>query len=159
MCTSTGFYCIPLTHILLTNNYPKISFVLHTSALKSLSVTEKKRPTKLHRQFSHASKEKLVKESKDFDDQEFFKIIEKCCDPCDVCIKFKPPSLHPIIGSPLASRFNQVVCMDLKGHTHNESWIRHLIDSATKYSAVCILKMKRQMNEKLNVLNLHSVTE
>ena len=42
MCTSTCNYCIPLTHILLTNNDTKISFVLHTSALKSLSFIEKK---------------------------------------------------------------------------------------------------------------------
>ena len=38
MCTSTGHYCIQLTYMFLTNNNPKIWFVLHTFALKSLLV-------------------------------------------------------------------------------------------------------------------------
>ena len=147
MCTSTGHFCIPLTHMLLTNNNPKI-FVLHTSALKNLSITKKKkkkeRATKLHRQFAHASKEKLcklVKENKDFDD---FKMIEECCNSCDIYMEFKHPSLHPIVGLPLASRFNQVVCMDLKEHVHNESWMLHLIDSVTRYTAAYMIKMKNR---------------
>ena len=32
--------------------------------------------------------------------------------------------------------------MDLKEHVHNESQILHLIDSATRYSATCIIKTK-----------------
>ena len=102
---------------------------------------------KLHRQFSHASKEKLcrlVKESKDFNDNDFLKKIEECVDSCDLCIKYRSPKFPPIVGMPLADKFNQVVCMDLKEHKHNESWILHMIDSATRYSVACLIKTKHQ---------------
>ena len=62
--------------MLLSNNNLNISFSLQTSAFRCLSVTENERATKLYRQFAHASKEKLckvVKESKDFDEQELKK--------------------------------------------------------------------------------------
>ena len=65
-------------------------------------------------------------------------MIEECCDSCETCMKFKYPSLCPIVGLSLTSRFNQVVCMDLKEHVHNESWIIHLIDSVTRYSVLNI---------------------
>ena len=39
--------------------------------------------------------------------------------------------------------FNDV-CMDLKEHIHNKSWILHIIDSATKYSAACLISCKHQ---------------
>ena len=45
---------------------------------------------------------------------------------------------------PLADSFNQVVCMDLKEHIHNESWILHLIDAATRYSAACLITSKKR---------------
>ena len=54
---------------------------------------------KLHKQFCHASKEKLcklVRESKDFSDEEFLKIIEECVDSCELCRKFKRPPLRPV---------------------------------------------------------------
>ena len=97
---------------------------------------------KLHRHFSHASKEKLcnlVKESKDFSDKDFLDIIEECFDSCEICQKFVRPALRPVVGLNLANNFNQVVCMDLKEHIHNESWILHLIDAAMRYSAACLI--------------------
>ena len=48
------------------------------------------------------------------------------------------------MGISLADKFNQVVCMDLKEYKHNESWILHLIDSATRYSAACLVRTKHQ---------------
>ena len=125
--------CLPLRNLHLQDKPNSCaSVVLHTSNLKQLSQSEKMRKAmKLHRQFLHASKEKLcklVKESKDFSDKEFLDIIEECCDSCEICQKFVRPSLRPIAGLNLANNFNQVACMDLKEHIHNESWILHLID-------------------------------
>ena len=31
---------------------------------------------------------------------------------------------------------------DLKEYVHNESWILHLIDAATRYSAACMINTK-----------------
>ncbi len=70
-------------------------------------------------------------------------MIEKCCDSCEFGLKRKLPPLRPVVGLPLANVFNDVVCMDLKEHIHNKTWILHIIDSVTKYSAAClILKQK-----------------
>ena len=34
--------------------------------------------------------------------------------------------------------------MDLKEHIHHKTWILHMIDAATKYSAACIISSKQQ---------------
>ena len=102
---------------------------------------------KLHRQFAHASKErlcKLVKESSTFNDAGFVEMIKKCCDTCEFCLKRKSPPLRPVVGLPLANVFNDVVCMDLKERRQNKSLILHIIDSATKYSAACLISSKHQ---------------
>ena len=121
--------------------------MLHTFALKDLSKSDKKKKAiKLHRQFSHASKEKLcklVRESKDFNDIEFLKMIEEWCDSCEICQKYKKAPLRPIVGMRLADKFNQVVCMDLKEYIHNKCWILHLIDSATRYSDATLITTKQ----------------
>ena len=134
------------------SDFPKflkiLPIILHTSALKGLTRSEKMtKAVKLHQQFAHCSKErllKLVKNSKNFDDKEFLDVLEECCDNCEFCQLSKKPPLKPIVGLPLADRFNQVVCMDLKEYKHNELWILHLIDSATRYSAACLISTKHQ---------------
>ena len=122
-CTSSGHYCLPLTNLLLQDKPNScVSIVLHTLNLKQISQSKKmKKAMKLHRQFSHASKEKLcklVKESKDFSDKDFLAIIEECCDSCEICQKFVLPPLRPVVCLNLANDFNQVVCMNLKEHVH-----------------------------------------
>ena len=147
-CTSSGHYCIPLSNTLLYDGCDMSSFILHAEGLVSLTDNEKmKKAVKLHRQFAHASKERLcrlVKESPTFKDASFLKMIEKCCDSCEFCLKRKLPPLRPVVGLPLANVFNDVVCMDLKEHIHNKTWILHIIDSATKYSAACLISSKNQ---------------
>ena len=67
--------------------------VLHMKHIGEFSKSEKMKKTqKLHKQFTHASKEeliKLIKESKDFKAQE--KCIGECCDTCRICRKYKQP--------------------------------------------------------------------
>ena len=148
--TSSGHYCIPLCNTLLLDNGVGLNcnIILQTEALKSMSDDKKlKTAIKLHRQFAHASKEKLcklAKNSKDYNDNKFLNMIEKFCDSCEVCMKLRRPSLRPIVGLSLADTFNDVVCMDLKEHIHNQSWILHMIDSATKYTAACLISNKHQ---------------
>lgn len=145
--TDAGHYCIPLSKYTL-NPVTNTAVILHTTSLDGLSVTQKReKALKLHKQFSHASKDKLcklVKESKGFCDPEFLEILSKCCDDCELCQKFKKPPLRPVVGMPLANDFNQVVCMDLKEHVHNKSWVLHLIDAFSRYSAACIVTSKTQ---------------
>ena len=144
--TSSGHICLPLTNKLLVGEMAS-RIVLHTTSLAKCTKAQKRRKAvKLHKQFSHASKEKLKKllrQSEDFDDIEFLEMVEKCCDQCEICRKFAKPKLRPIVCMPLSDKFNGVVCMDLKEHIHNKSWIFHLIDSATKLSAALLIKDKK----------------
>ena len=62
-CTSSGHYCLPLTRLLLHDSSPHSRIVLHAVNLKTMTIDEKRRKAaKLHRQFSHASKEKLIRQ-------------------------------------------------------------------------------------------------
>ena len=143
----TGHLCLPLTNFLLGSN-PRITYTLEVSALSNCSTEEKARKAKkLHRQFSHASSDKLcelVRKSGQFNDNEFLKLIQDCCNSCEICQKFKKPFVRPVVSLPLANRFNQVICMDLKEHIHNKSWILHIIDAATRFSAARLISSKKQ---------------
>ena len=116
-CTSTGHYCIPLTKLLLNDkdsSQPPV--VLHTTIKNATRKELIDKAVKLHRQFSHASKEKLcelLKQSPGFDNDKFLDIVKEQCDLCEVCQKFKCPPSRPVVGLPLTDNFNQVVCMDL----------------------------------------------
>ena len=144
-CTSTGHYCLPITNVSLDRN--DINVVLHLQQLSSLSEKEKKsKALKLHRQFSHASKGMLIKLLKNSGcmDKNFYKCIEDCCDQCVLCQKYRKAPLRPAVGLPLAERFNELICMDLKEYEHNKIWILHIIDAFTKYSAACLIKTKHK---------------
>ena len=109
--TSTGHFCIPLSRFAVGNDDIICSnVVLITDALANMSTQQKEaKAKKLHRQFCHASKEKLcklVKNCKDFNDPEFLKLIEKCCDSCQICLKHKCVPPRPIVGMPLSNGFN-----------------------------------------------------
>ena len=143
--TSTGHLCLPLTCMRLDSSVPNV--ILHVKTLSQCShVEKKKKAMKLHRQFCHASKEKLVSlvKSSHYDDSEFLELIKEVCDNCEICLKFKKPPLRPVVGMTLGKKFNDTVCLDLKEYIHNESWILHLIDTATRYSAAQLIKTKKQ---------------
>ena len=145
MCTSTGHYSLPLSKGTFDLN--EVNIVLHLEALENLTRSEKKKKAlKLHRQFSHASKERLLRLVKDSEhnDPEFSQCIEEVCDECDTCQKFKKPPLRPVVSLPLADRFNQLVSMDLKEIKASKLWILHLIDAASRYSAACLIKTKKK---------------
>ena len=144
ICTSTGHYCLPLNLTCIDDN--SVNFVLHLECLNDLSQEEmSKKALKLHRQFSHASKEKLKKLLRDggCQNREFMKCIDQVCDDCDICLKFRKPPLRPVVGLPLAHDFNEVVCMDLKELENTKLWMLHLIDAATRYSGASLIKTKR----------------
>ena len=98
---------------------------------------------KLHAQFGHPPKEKLlllIKRAGMGSDTRLLDEIEKVYENCDVCKVFKQPSPRPCVGLPHAMGFNETVAMDLKffkGHI-----ILHMIDHLTRFSAGYICKSK-----------------
>ena len=86
---------------------------------------------------------KLVKES-DMNDKEFLACIGHVCKTCNICVAYKAAPLKPVVSLPLANKFNQVVCLDLKEYVHNKVWILHMIDAATRYSQARLITTKRK---------------
>ena len=135
-CNKSGHYVLPL--LPLAHGDCKVIF--HLESLVNLSKSEKeKKAVKLHHQFCHPSKERLLNLLKNANctDKEFLNIIESCTDSCKSCRKYKKAFSKPIVGFPVADKFNYVVCTDLKEVHKHKVWILHLTDAATRYSAAC----------------------
>ena len=143
--TSGGHMAVPVT--LTDIDRHELNFVFTLECIAGATRGEKMtKAMKLHRQFSHASKEKLKKLLKDggCTDAEFLEWIVECCENCNICLQFKKPPLKPVVAFPFTGHFNDRVCMDLKEHEHHKTWILHLIDASTRYSGACIVKTKRK---------------
>ena len=71
---------------------------------------------KLHRQFGHPSKDKLLRliKSAGITDGDFKDEIVKVTDSCKSCLLYKKTPARPVVSLPLATKFNETVSMDLK---------------------------------------------
>ena len=76
--------------------------------------------------------------------EEFLQEVENYCDSCQFRQKYRKPKPKPIISFPKADKFNKVVSMDLKEVQKGKLWILHLVDDATNYIAVAIIKDKKK---------------
>ena len=109
----SGHYTIPVCDWINQDS----NIVFHLDRLVHSNTTGKtNKANKLHRQFAHASKERLFQllKNKGCDGKEFLQAIEKCCDACEFCQKYRRPKPKLIVGLPKVDRFNQFVIMDLK---------------------------------------------
>src|SRR5215469_7839953 len=104
---------------------------------------------KLHRQFGHSGEEKiwrLMEEAfcKDEDFQmrksEMRKKLKEIEGNCDTCKKFQKNPPRPVVALPLASKFNEVIAMDL-GELERRRFIL-FVDMATNYIQAAWIKNK-----------------
>ena len=143
--TTSGHYAVPLSQCHPKINSSSSHIVLHCAELENLSSDEKyAKAVKLHRQLSHPTANKMLEfvRNSDFSDKEFMECVQRCCDECSLCLKYKKVPLKPVVSIPIATDFNQVVCMDLKEYIHLKVWIFHLIDASSRYSAACLINTK-----------------
>ena len=114
-----GHYSTPLTSWCIDMKSSNRHIVLYMSHLKDLSIEE----VKLHSQFAHESKEKLVRltqENKDYCDKEF-------TGDC---------------GRIAFSKYFQCsICIDLKECVHKKIWILYLTDSVSRQQFVFSSKL------------------
>ena len=140
-CTTSGHYFVPLGR---PGGGSDTSVVLFsTSHIEQKSEKEKKQVAlKLHKQFSHPSEGKLMSlvTNSGIKDRVFLKSIEEVSENCDLCQRYKRTPSRPVVGFPLASRFNEVVSMDLKDIAGVK--IIHLIDNFSRYSAALRVNSK-----------------
>ena len=139
--TKCGHYAIPLNGakvILesLDNESCKIN-------LFTESLDKKKIAVKLHSQFGHPSKlrlMKLLKRAGRDGDSELVQMMEEVYKECDICKAYAKPEPVPKVGFPHAKYFNETVAMDLK--YFDGKIILHLVDHLTRFSTAAVSKPK-----------------
>ena len=97
---------------------------------------------KLHRQFSHASKESLWRllKSGGVTDHTLEEALSQVLKDCNICLKYKPTPLRPCVSEPWSEEFNSTVAMDLKSVEKDRLWILHLICLGTRYAAAGLVR-------------------
>ncbi len=155
--TSSGHYCVNLVkqkcNSEITNSNQDQDQTLNDEVLaiqnldtgpESNGVWSKAKLIKLHRQFGHASVEKIEKLLQNAGIKRgcVHDSLTEVVKSCDVCTKFKRPPAKPAVCLPLAYSFNEVIAMDL--HELGPSlWYLHIIDVFTRYSAATVIKSKQ----------------
>lgn len=139
--TSSGHYCIDLCRSVSSEMLDDNEALLVIEA--KTEGDREKMLRKLHRQFGHATEEKLRKllSNAGVKDQELFRTLEKVCVQCEICEKFGKTPSRPAVSLPLAKDFNETVSMDLK-HLEGTIWMLHIIDVFTRYSSGAIIQSK-----------------
>ena len=138
---SSGHYCVNILDRHYENNQDEEVLI----AQENMTTDQKKKKIlKLHKQFGHASVERLTKLIKTAGNgnSEILGIIPEIVNNCSMCLKFKKPSPKPAVGLPLATEFNETVAMDLHELGPN-LWYLHIIDEFTRFSAGCIVRSKQ----------------
>ena len=140
--TTSGHYCIPIdkseevpvenvcaVHLDSLNNQDRIKTLL-----------------KLHIQFAHPPKNRLIALLKDADEwkEEYEEIIEQINEKCELCKVYAKTPSWPVVGLAMASKFNEKVAMDLK--QWNGRWILHIIDMWSRYTVSTFVDRKKPAN-------------
>lgn len=141
--TSSGHYCLDIQPRNCLNHIGDEEILLVDSEMTSQDLN--KVVFKLHRQFGHASFEKLITLLKSANngviEPEVRSTVLRICSDCKVChVNSKIPP-RPVVAFSLASDFNEIVSLDL--HQLGPSiWYLHVIDVFSRFSAAAIIRSK-----------------
>ena len=102
----------------------------------------KKIADKLHRQFAHPTAEKLKDLIKKASVRKpgLIEAIDDVSKSCEVCLRFKKAAPRPVVSMPIASKFNDVIAMDLK--SWGSKYFLVIIDVATRYLTATVIENK-----------------
>ena len=98
------------------------------------------------REFAHPTKKRLISLLKDAGvwKEEYYETVSEIEEKCELCkIYSKTPSC-PVVGMPMATKFNEKVAMDLK--QWNDRWILHIIDMWSRYTLSVFVTRKKPSN-------------
>ena len=149
--TTTGHYILPLTPALTvlhkseTGQCDSQQLTLYVEKVCNGS-TASLIAKKLHRQFAHATADKLIttinnSNSSWKNNPTLKKKLVEVVENCDTCQKYRKPPGRPVVALPLATKFQETVAMDLK--MYQGRILLHLIDHATRLSQSVCLKSKQ----------------
>ena len=143
-CNSSGHYVI---HVNWTDSGEWAKPSIHTVLKTEIDCLTEKNLTKLHKQFGHASAEKLCSLIKNAGivRAHLAKELQEIVSKCETCIKNEKFRSRPVVAMPLANRFNEVLALDLKEWklaVSGKLWIFHMIDEFSRFSAAVLITDK-----------------
>lgn len=140
--TASGHYCIPIDK---TQTLP----VNEVNAVKLEELSDDKRKStllKLHRQFAHPPKKRLVALLKDAGTwrEEYDNDLTDIYAKCNLCKMYAVTPPRPVVSLPMATQFNEKVAIDLK--QYKQRWILHMIDMWSRYTMSVFIDRKKPSN-------------
>ena len=127
----------------ITSNFDDIEQVLIFEENETVE-EKRKKLTKLHKQFGHASSNNLLNLIKNagLDTKNISKIVEEITKQCNICKLYKKPLPRPAVSIPKSLSFNEIVAMDLHQLGDN-LWYLHFIDEFSRFSNGVVIKSKQ----------------
>lgn len=97
---------------------------------------------KLHRQFGHPTQAKLIKLITDsgIKNSDLERAVAKITKECGTCLRFQKAKPRPVVCMPMASKFNEVIAMDLKAW--GNKYFLVIVDVATRYCMATVIGNK-----------------
>ena len=98
---------------------------------------------KLQRQFAHPPVKKFRSLQQDANlwKDDYTDLLEDIDRKCDLCKRYSKTPPIPVVGMPMATKFNENVAMDLK--QWNGRWILLIIDMWSRYTISVFINRKR----------------
>ena len=140
--TSSGHYVMKLGDVHENDDDVKVFLAVDDEGKE---VFDEKELLKIHKNLGHPSRkvmEDMIKNAGSFN-KNVIDILNKLYENCVVCIKFKKSIPRPKVSPPMASNFNQVVCMDLKIWPKYNLIILYMIDMFSRYVVATIIPNKK----------------
>ena len=144
--TSSGHYCVPVDKACET----PVEYV-NSVDLDYKSVE------KLHKQFVHPPKKKLITLIKDAGawKENLIEDIDKIYQSCQTCKQYAKTPARPVVSMPMAKGFNEKVAMDLKVWKDGK-YILHMVDMFSRLS-VSVFVQSKQPKEIVDKVMKHWV--
>ena len=139
--SGSGHYCLPLSKhkqiLVQASRNPKVQVTLYNKHM-----SPKDAALKLHRQFSHCPPKKIVEllHNEGNDNNDIINEIYNISKNCKICKEYQTAPPRPIVGLPMATRFNECVAVDLK--QFGKVYLLHLVDHATRLSGGTVIRNK-----------------
>ena len=140
--TTSGHYCLPLLPT-TTERQDRINEIFAVNLLTISEGDQFKQMVKLHKQFGHQIKEKFITFMKDAGvwHAGLEKHLDKILNGCVGCIKKKRNPDKPVVCLPMAKKFNEKVCIDLKKWKHRH--ILHMVDMWSRLTISVFIERKK----------------
>ena len=138
--TDSGHYALPL------GRNKQVMVDVAREDIKVTLLVENDDPMKvafkLHRMFAHPSADRLINLVKNQGKEcsDLVTAIKEVSKKCKICAVYRKPPPRPVVGFPMATRFNQCVAMDLK--TFRTGYLLHMICTATRLTGGAFIRNK-----------------